>query len=687
MNLSDDTGIVPPVPSSPAPLPVPHRRRKKSRVPKWIRNIRKLITQRIKWRTAILVSLTVIAVVVVSGLVLVADAFNRVQSSLTSLDRVVQTVRNKPGTGLTLTDFNRLQASVVDLSNTLGAAKRQIGFLTPFSSFNADIPVTLASINSAYNLSLAANEMLKGLQPTIFFLVAGNDDGSVVSQAASGDRVVELMNIGRGQVFAAKDYLDAAAKDLAELDVTQLSAASILNINNLNNYRIQLLQINEFLSIAPDLLTGILGLSGEQNYLVLSQNSDELRPSGGYISTFGWLSVRDGRVTDYSYSPTTATSPNPPPASLAGQVPLPNWWIRYGQPIYAAWDGSWYADFPSTANMAAWFYDNGNNPKSPVDGVIAIDIVGFEYILKALGSVALPEYDRVVTPENFREAIYDIRASSVTTAGGDAQHKQFLAALYQQIFAQWEVSNSDSTIREQLIGTVLQALQEKHIMLYFSDDQLNQAAKLLGWAGEQVPVENNDYLMVADANLGNKSNRSIIRDLTYDVDIQMDGSANSRLTVAYDYSARIAADDPAVNPQVHGPLNYDNLLQVFVPPTAQLASTSDLQSAPVVVDNNKNTIWVSQFTVDYDTSKRIQYLYETPHVVENIGTYHRYRLLIQKQPGTIGDIVNVQVMLPAPASILNVTPTESARYSLDRPVLEFRLSMTTDHLIEIAYTG
>ena len=65
--------------------------------------------------------------------------------------------------------------------------------------------------------------------------------------------------------------------------------------------------------VAPDLLTTALGLDNPQTYLVLSQNSDELRPSGGFLSTYGWLSIRNGRVENYDYSPSTADSPHPPP--------------------------------------------------------------------------------------------------------------------------------------------------------------------------------------------------------------------------------------------------------------------------------------------------------------------------------------------------------------------------------------
>lgn len=683
MTFSEDSGIIP-IPSSQpdSPAPIPSQRRRKEKGPRWLRRSRKLI-KHIKWRTLAIVAVTIITVVIVAGLVLVADASNRVQSSLSSLERVVQGLRSRPGTELTLLDFNRLQASATDLSNNLETARNQIGFAKLFARLNPEIDAYLATINSAYHLTLAANEMLKGLQPTIFFLVAGNDKNNVVTSAASGNRIVELMQIGQGSVFTAKGYLEVAQDDISKLDLKHLSAGSVLNVEGLIQYRQQLLQINNLLMVAPDLLTAVLGLSKEQHYLILSQNNDEIRPSGGYISTFGWLTIRNGRITDYGYSPTTATSPNPPPAAMAAQIQVPDWWISYGEPIYAAWDGSWSADFPTTADMSMWYYNNGNNPQSPVDGVIAIDISGFEYLLKALGSVTLSDYDVVVTPENFRHVVYEIRADGE----GDLPHKRFLAALYQQIFAQWQDSNADPQIRERLIGAILQALQEKHIMLHFADANLNEATDLLGWSGAQSTPNHNDYLMVVDANLGNKSNHSISRDLTYDVDIQSDGTVKSRLTVSYDYSKRVAAEDPAVNPKYHGPLDYDNLLQVFLSPGSIIDTTTNFSPPPKQLDTTSHTNLISEVTIPYDSSERFQLIYHTLPLIETIGNYHRYRLLIQKQPGTIADAISLQVSLPTNAKILNISPPQSASYSLDRPVLEFGLNLTSDVWIEIVYAS
>src|SRR5690606_3256313 len=133
---------------------------------------------------------------------------------------------------------------------------------------------------------------------------------------------------------------------------------------------------------------------------------------------------------------------------------------RYREPVYAAWDGSWHADFPSTARMAIDFYNAGNNPQSPVDGTIAIDITGFEYLLAVIGNITVPGYDTRVNAENFREVVYDLRVSDYD----DLAHKEFIAALYHQIFTEWQNASLDSARNTLILQSILRGLQEKHIM-------------------------------------------------------------------------------------------------------------------------------------------------------------------------------------------------------------------------------
>lgn len=566
--------------------------------------------------------------------------------------------------------------------NTLGSVQRQVGVVRPLLKFDSNIQATFASMDATRNLAQAANELLSGVQPALFFLMGRENGGASVAPISSGERLVELLRIGRPSFLRAQTYLDNALRLIDAVDTSDLSTDALLQVEALESYRAQLSSIQSILMISPDLLTSALGLDSDRSYLVLSQNSDELRPSGGYISTYGWITVRRGRIVDYNYRATTATSPNPPPAAFANQIDIPDWWISYAEPIYAAWDGSWSPDFPTTASMAMAFYNAGNNPHSPVDGVISIDIVAFEYILKALGQVTVPSYNVVVNTSNFRDVVYDIRAFGE----GDTPHKQFLAALYRQIFADWQATASDPQKSAEILSALLRAVQEKHIMLSFVDENVNDAIALLGWSGRQSEAVGRDYLMVVDANLGNKSNSSIHRQVIYDVDIQSDQSVLSRATILYDYAASEAANDPAVNEAYHGRLDYNNLLQVYVPMNGALNEVTGDIIAPSLVSNTVNSQIVGRVQVPFDTSARVQFAYTTPNVVESQGKFKRYQLLIQKQPGMRTELVAVQVTLPPDASIVSVSPAAVASYNIGQPILEFRFNMTSDQQIEIVYT-
>ena len=666
-----------------APEVLPHhrvrRRRKRSR---WLRRITHPFGFKLNWLNFLIIVVTVIVIAVVLGVALISSGINNVETSILSLTRLVTSLEQKPSEELTLEDFQRLQVGVAELAGNLSQAQRQLGLLRPLVEFNQDLSTRFTSLQAAYYLSLAAQEILTGLQPTLFFMSSGEESGVVAAQISSGERIVELLRLGQSQFASAERLLVAAQEQIGSANIASLASDQLLDFQTLQRYLDQLTNVNQILLAGPDLLTTALGLSGESSYLILSQNSDELRPSGGFISTYGWMVVSDGRIVDYDYGPVTPTDPNPPPESLSNPNQSASMMINSAFER-SAWLGGWYADFPTTAEMGMWFYDNGNNPQSPVDGVLAIDIVGFERILGALGSVTVPEYGEVVSSDNFRDVIYDIRA----TGEGDLPHKRFLAALYRQIITDWQNADGDPQENAALMGAMLHSLSEKHIQMYFADDQLNQAVSLLGWSGAQAPATDHDYLMMADANLRNKSNHSITRQLTYDVDIQADGSLLSRATISYDYPARIAGRDPAVNANYHGPLDYTNVLQLFVPLGSEVTGGNTTGAAAQLIESGSHSVFIGSFTVPYDSSERVQFMYETPPLVTTFGRYNQYRLLLQKQPGTLAESASIQVALPQGSRIVSVSPEPVASYNLEHAVLEFRLSLTTDQWIEIIYSN
>jgi hypothetical protein len=140
-----------------------------------------------------------------------------------------------------------------------------------------------------------------------------------------------------------------------------------------------------------------------------------------------------------------------------------------------------------------------------------------------------------------------------------------------------------------------------------------------------------------------------------------------------------------VDPEHHGPLDYNNLLQVFVPLGSELTGTN-LTFEPQTANTDQHTIFVSNNTIAYDSTERLQFSYATPPLIETVGAYSRYQLNVQKQLGTIADPIGVQVTLPADAQVVRVSPQPVASYNLDNPILEFRFTLNTDQQIEIIYS-
>jgi len=61
---------------------------------------------------------------------------------------------------------------VTDLSSNLETARKQLGFVSFVARFNPEIDANLATVNSAYHLSLAATENAQRLA-TDYFLPRG----------------------------------------------------------------------------------------------------------------------------------------------------------------------------------------------------------------------------------------------------------------------------------------------------------------------------------------------------------------------------------------------------------------------------------------------------------------------------------------------------------------------------------
>jgi hypothetical protein len=616
--------------------------------------------------------------------VLVNNAINDVEAAQADLETVLQTIENKDATELTLADYDQIDSSLGQFINAIADAETLTLPARPFSTFDSDVKAQFDLIDAARETAIGTRAFLNGMRPTLVLLERGGlvesaSDGSTPAAIGStGERTVELMAAARSRFATASNNFAEAENILDGIERSGVSQDLLVSIQDITDLHNQMQTYNELALNAPEMLTLLLGLDESQTYLVLAQNNDEIRPSGGYISTWGWMQVRNGDVQDYDYFPTTVETPDPPQED-ALDIDIPEWWF-YPDSVFAAWDGSWYADFRRTAALNTEYYNNGNNPNRPVDGVIGIDIVAVQYVVAALGDIPVPAFDDVVNGANFRDRIYSVRA-----AGEGLEHKAYLADMYGQVLEAWRAATPEQ--KADVHRALLQAIRERHIVLYFESPVLQDAVEELGWSGQLDVQTGRDYLMVADANIGSKSSGAVRRQITYDVTLQANGDVESRMSLDYDFSASVAEADPAVAPEHYGTQrDYFTRLQTIVPHNSELIESEGFRRDLVIDETEDYRIFTGQVVVLYDDSERVQFVYRQPDLVQSLGDYQRYELYLQKQIGSRGDRVTVTIFFPPDTDVLTASPAPTQEYELDGLVYEYTLTLDESQYIDIIFT-
>ena len=162
--------------------------------------------------------------------------------------------------------------------------------------------------------------------------------------------------------------------------------------------------------------------------LFLAQDTWELRPSGGFIGSYGILEVGNGTLHLSQYADATnlpdPVTPMRPPDPLGSN--LPHVWDLTG--------AGWWPDFPTSAQAAeALFRSQGGGE---VDGVVGSTQQFIEDLLRAIGEpMPVPGFPDVVGPGNVAERIlYNVELKRPS----DEPRKKFLTALSQELFRRLE---------------------------------------------------------------------------------------------------------------------------------------------------------------------------------------------------------------------------------------------------------
>lgn len=387
------------------------------------------------------------------------------------------------------------------------------------------------------------------------------------------------------------------------------------------------------------------GYGDEKSYLVLLQNSNELRPTGGFIGSVAYITVKDGSITSNQVQDVYDLD-----GQLKGHVE-PHYIIRRNlQPNLYLRDSNFNPDFDISASTSALLYTLESG--KPVNGVIAIDTHVLKKLLQIAGPLKIPGQSKLLTPENAASLIQDSIQSDFFP--GSIEKKQTLNALMSKILVTIE---SDPKKQIALLKTLPLLLSEKHIMFSFPNQSIQKAFVASGFAGSmsdtRIQKKNIlDFLSVNEANIGvNKVNEFVTRSVTYAAYLHPDELlSDALLTVKNDGEDDYRAYVRFIVPQtaVLSGITINGASQSLTPAVVDPAiferavfKTPSGLEVDQFVQNDKRMIGFIVNTAK-KTQTRIHVLYKTPYKGLTAGTFD-YSLLYVKQPGTESYPLTVQL--------------------------------------------
>jgi nucleoside-diphosphate-sugar epimerase len=364
-----------------------------------------------------------------------------------------------------------------------------------------------------------------------------------------------------------KDYVAAAQRELQAADSGFSKASVILADENFGRGvpfmedRIKDLKdkVSTYTSLIKRarattfLLPELIGLEGKKSYLMLLQNNNELRPTGGFIGSLARIDFENGKLKNLDVQDVYNVDGQlnfhvEPPKEIREDLGQNDWNLR---------DSNWEPDFPTAARQAAWFYTQITGIR--LDGVIALDVSSMESMLNVIGPLALSDYNETITSANLFER--SITHAEQGFFPGSQAKKNFLTALSLQLFNKiFYTPNQDWP---GILNALTRSFAEKHVMVYLADPKLFSYLVSENFAGslprqpETKPGELVDFLAVVEANVGaNKANYYLDRNFNLESTIGKEGEVSHRLRI--NYTNRSSSD-------VWPAGKYKNRLRVYLP--------------------------------------------------------------------------------------------------------------------------
>lgn len=480
-------------------------------------------------------------------------------------------------------------------------------------------------------------------------LTAGHTDLHVLGQALAP--VMQAADAPNAHTTAHKEAVAAAVSEAGDTMSRLEPQMALANeaIQRLNANRIPgvlvhkgvdvsaIKSISSTLLAAMPLMTGphpiiasLLGFPSTSRYLLIFQNSGELRSTGGFMTAYAYVPFKDGRLEKITSQnietlDQAVTYHPPAPAIIGAYLPVKYWHLR---------DANTSPDVPQTVKNIYMFYRS--IPHAPkVNGVVFIDTWLVDDLIADVGGLNVPTVRGKTVHLTAENANYEMEYMAEGMGLPANLRKLFIGTMMKELMH--DVFHSHVTELMKVAATFRSGLDDKNVLLYFNNTRAETYAARLGWGGIVPKHVKGNYVQVVDENLLGHKDNYYVRE-SYDVTVKtINGRNQETVTIHW-------VDPAIVNWWLTVP--YHSWVRVYAPIGSSFISMTGVDS---YVDDNANTTLNKQvFGGHVDLPGRMTKSQPVSKgtVVTKFWLPKRTnidRIYIQKQPGMLPEPVTVTV--------------------------------------------
>ncbi|MFA6099404.1 MAG: DUF4012 domain-containing protein [Patescibacteria group bacterium] len=428
----------------------------------------------------------------------------------------------------------------------------------------------------------------------------------------------------------------------------------------------------------------LAGYPDTKQYLVILQNADEMRPSGGFIGSIANVTFDGGEMTDFRFSdvynidnPVSATWKEVPPEPLVKNLGVKAWFMR---------DANWSPDFVVSASRVLDFYTREmalqGKPDKP-NGVIALEPGFFKELLRLVGPIQIQ--GKTYNDQTFMDLLeYQVEIGYLQEGTKLEDRKAILGELGAELVK--KIQSMPKSDWPKLLNLATQALREKQIMIYTTDASLQTTLDRRDWSG-RAKATTCDFAWIADANLAAlKTDGKMIKSASYELDARDPQKPVAKMTLTYQNT--VVKSDWRYT-------RYRSYTRLYVPEGSQFISAQGAMAGDLLQTGGKfvpgkvdvmkelgKTVYGAFWSVEPGKTGTLSFSYALPPSVSDCLTQDNYQLDWQKQPGADSTEANIKVLMP---SVIKTADPAEPNNKWGDAVYEAQTDLREDRNFKVKY--